>query len=68
MGIDKLVQTSRHLVVVFYGVTLQDSGGQARQAGILDRVDQLVEALVLQQRFERVAVQIFCVLERGGND
>lgn len=50
--------------MVFYGVTLQDSGGQARQAGILDRVDQLVEALVLQQRFERVAVQIFGVLEQ----
>lgn len=62
MGIDKLVQTRGHLAVVLDRVALEDAGGQAGEARVPDRVDQFVQALVLQQRLERVAVQVSGVL------
>lgn len=62
--IDELVETLGHLAVILDAVALDDASGEAGQAGELDWIDQLVQALVLEQGFKGVTVEVFGVQMR----
>lgn len=64
--VDKALQALGYLVLVVETVTFDDARRQTGQSGILDRVDQLVELLVLQKRLKRSAIHILRILQSRG--